>query len=298
MKGIDLFAGAGGFSIAMESNGIDVILSNDISEYSQKICQNNFDHKFIKCPIESIKILPKCDIITAGFPCQPFSIAGQKKGMKDERVSGMKWMLKLIKKRPPKMLLFENVKNFLTMNDGDVFNWFSNKIVNMGYDFHYQVINSSDYLPQNRERLFMVCFDTPTDFVFPESTNNNDWRTYLDTHVNPKYYYYKKSKLYPLLKTIDNDHFYQYRRTYLRENKSGVCPTLTANMGSGGHNVPIILDNHPRKLTPRECFRFQGYPDDYDLSGLSDTRIYHLAGNSVTIPVVQSVIHQMLLTSA
>jgi len=290
MIGIDLFAGAGGFAIGMECNGIEVVMSNDFSQYSKIAIKNNFDHRFICLPIEKIKKIPRVDIITAGFPCQPFSIAGNKKGMDDIRISGMKHMLTLIKKYPPKMLLFENVKNFLTMNNGEIFQWFREKIESYGYHIYYQVIDTAKYsvLPQHRERLFMICFRKENHFTFPDQCLTNYSRDiFLEKDIDQKYYYTKKSSIYPILKDMDDEHFYQYRRTFLREIKSGLCPTLTANMGSGGHNVPIIQVGHKiRKLTPRECFRLQGFPDEYSLENLSDTRAYHLAGNAVSVPIV------------
>jgi DNA (cytosine-5)-methyltransferase 1 len=113
----------------------------------------------------------------------------------------------------------------------------------------------------------------------------------------PEKYYYNGKPLYKKLKddVTDEGKVYQWRRKYVRENKSGVCPTLTANMGMGGHNVPIIKDRKGvRKLTPLECFRIQGFPKDYKLPNISDSALYKQAGNSVSVPVVESVAKQMM----
>ena len=115
-----------------------------------------------------------------------------------------------------------------------------------------------------------------------------------------KYYYTNKFKVYQsvidgVIKDISENTLYQYRRYYVRENKSNCCPTLTANMGGGGHNVPLLRDEKGvRKLTPRECFSFQGFPDTYKLpEDLSDTALYHLAGNAVSVPVVECIINKL-----
>ena len=112
-----------------------------------------------------------------------------------------------------------------------------------------------------------------------------------------KYYYTNKSSTWNLVEAsvVKKDTIYQYRRVYVRENKSSECPTLTANMGEGGHNVPIILDSHGiRKLTPRECFNFQGFPSSYKLPALSDSKLYKLAGNAVSVPVVKLIANRII----
>jgi DNA (cytosine-5)-methyltransferase 1 len=115
--------------------------------------------------------------------------------------------------------------------------------------------------------------------------------------IDKKYYYTEKSKTWDLVKEniTKKDTIYQYRRVYVRENKSNECPTLTANMGTGGHNVPLILDDVGiRKLTPRECFNFQGFPSSYKLPNISDTNLYKLAGNAVSVPVVELIAQRLL----
>ena len=120
---------------------------------------------------------------------------------------------------------------------------------------------------------------------------------FLENNISDKYYYTYKSKIYDILKKniIKKDTIYQYRRYYVRENKNNVFPTLTYNMGTGGHNIPIILDDKGiRKLTPRECFNLQGFPNTYILPNLSDSKLYSLAGNSVSLPIIQLIINQIL----
>ena len=139
--------------------------------------------------------------------------------------------------------------------------------------------------------------------VFENRENNRFHITkYLEKDVPLKYYYNESSQIYSKLKenVINKNSIYQYRRTFVRENKSGLCPTLTENMGSGGHNVPIIIDpytNGIRKLTPRECFNLQGFPEDYKFGNLSDTKLYKIAGNAVTLSIISLIVKQLNLKS-
>ena len=171
-----------------------------------------------------------------------------------------------------------------------------------GYFVKHKVMNSADYgnIPQNRERIYVIAFKNETvyhNFDFPQpkqlTTLLKDLVQYNEK-VDSKYYYTAdKCKFYDELKenVIHSDTTYQWRRVYVRENKSNLCPTLTANMGTGGHNVPIIKAKHGiRKLTPRECFNLQGYPENYILpEQMSNTRLYKQAGNSVVVPVVELI---------
>ena len=150
-------------------------------------------------------------------------------------------------------------------------------------------------IPQNRERVYIVCFKNSEDynkFSFPQQeTKTLKITELLEKNVDKKYYY-NNTKYYNILKQdiTKKDTVYQWRRHYVRENKNKLCPTLTANMGMGGHNVPLVLDDDIRKLTPRECFRFQGFPDSFVLpSNLSDATLYKQIGNSVSVPVIEKI---------
>ena len=154
-------------------------------------------------------------------------------------------------------------------------------------------------VPQNRERIYIGGFKdkNKTDaFEFPQPIKlTKTIKDILEESVEEKYYYNGKP-LYDKLKNDVNEEgqVYQWRRKYVRMNKKGVSPTLTANMGTGGHNVPIIYDGKGiRKFTPRECFRLQGFPDDYKLPNIADSALYKQAGNSVTMPVVQRIASEM-----
>jgi DNA (cytosine-5)-methyltransferase 1 len=165
------------------------------------------------------------------------------------------------------------------------------------------VLNTAEItgIPHHRERIYIVCIKSKDIYDkfsldFPKIEKRHITE-FLEKDVAPKYYYTDKSSTWPLLKpaVIKTDTVYQYRRVYVRENKSNECPTLTANMGEGGHNVPIILDAKGiRKLTPRECFNLQGFPASYILPQLSDAKLYKLAGNAVSVPVVRLIANSLL----
>ena len=168
-----------------------------------------------------------------------------------------------------------------------------------GYMVKFKVMNTMHYtsLPQNRERTFIVGFTDAgafNDFEFPEKTNDDlSINSILESgDIDKKYFYDDKYKISEQVESevVKTNTAYQWRRTYTRENKSGVLPTLTANMGTGGHNVPLILsDKGVRKLTPRECFNAQGFPASYKLPKVADGHLYKQAGNSVSIPLVELV---------
>ena len=154
-------------------------------------------------------------------------------------------------------------------------------------------------IPQNRERIFIAGFldrQAYEKFRFPSKIKlTKSIHEFIEDSDDPKYYYEGKY-LYNKIKDdiISRDSIYQWRRVYVRENKKGVCPTLTANMGTGGHNVPIILTKKGiRKLTPRECFNFQGFPATFRLPKISDSKLYKQAGNSVTLSVVRRIAQNM-----
>jgi len=296
----DLFAGIGGIRLAFERAGFRAVFANDIDEKAKITYDLNFQNSRMTLgDIWKIKIedIPDFDVLTAGFPCQPFSVAGYRKGFKDEKNGNLFFrIIEIIDAKKPPIVFLENVKNLEKHDNGRTFRVIKELLKLRGYKLKYKVLNALDYgLPQNRERIYIVGFKDEkmyNEFDFPKPIKNRPkFRKFLDKDVDKKYYYNDKP-LYEKLKqySFSFDTVYQWRRTYLRENKKGVVPTLTANMGSGGHNVPIIRDeNGIRKLTPRECFRFQGFPDSFKLPKIADSYLYHQAGNSVPVPVVELI---------
>ena len=309
LKMIDLFTGTGAFSLVFnETNKVDIVYSNDMVEHSKKIYDINFIHKLTLKDLNDVQVseIPKHDILTGGFPCQPFSIAGLQKGFEDERSNVFWKVLSIIDYHQPRCVILENVKNLLSHDDNKTFDTIKKNLEDRGYYICYKVLNTADItgIPHHRERIYIVCVKSKTIFdkfnlEFPKIKKNNisDYLENVNSGIPSKYYYTNKSCIYELLKqqVLKKDTIYQYRRVYVRENKSGECPTLTANMGSGGHNVPIILDNIGiRKLTPRECFNFQGFPQSYNLPKLSDINLYKLAGNAVSVPVVRLIANRII----
>lgn len=304
MKMIDLFAGTGAFSYAFhKTNKVDTVFANDLLESAETIFNLNHDIKLTRkdlCLINDDDI-PEFDILTGGFPCQPFSIAGMKKGFQDERSNVFWKILSILKTHSPKIVVLENVKNLQSHDNGNTYKVIVENLTNLGYHVKTKILNTCKItnVPQNRERIYIVCFKEKAlydkfDFDFKEGVNE-PLVNFLEPNVPDKYYYNDKTVIYKelienVIKPIETNTVYQYRRYYVRENKTSVCPTLTANMGSGGHNVPIILDKKGiRKLTPRECFSLQGFPKDYKLPNLSDSKLYSLAGNAVSVPVVSLI---------
>ena len=163
----------------------------------------------------------------------------------------------------------------------------------MGYKVYSKVLNAKDFgVPQDRERIYIVAFLDDVEFEFPESLNKNiSIHNMFETKIDKKYYYNNKP-LFSKIKddVVDKNSIYQWRRKYVRENKSGICPTLRSNMGTGGHNVPIIKDDLGiRKLTPKECLNFQGFPKDFKTPNLADGQLYKQAGNSVVVAVIKEI---------
>jgi len=304
---IDLFAGVGGIRLGFERAGFETVFANDFEAQCKTTYDLNFpDTKLIVEDIRKIGIddLPKFDFLLGGFPCQAFSIAGYRQGFEDEKGRGNLFfdVARIIEARQPSGFLLENVKNLKTHDGGNTFKVIEDTLRSLGYSVKAKVLNSMEYgnIPQNRERIYIVGFRdnvVAERFDFPKPVKRTVSITHLlDKEISEKYYYNNK----PLYERLKNDVLeegvvYQWRRQYVRQNKSGVCPTLTANMGMGGHNVPIIKDKKGiRKLTPRECFRIQGFPDTYQLPNIADSALYKQAGNSVSVPVIEAVARQMM----
>ena len=306
LKMIDLFAGTGAFTNAFEKTGkVQCVFSNDMVEWSKKIYDENFNHKLTLGNLNDIKVelIPNHDILTGGFPCQPFSIAGKQEGFQDERSNVFWKILSIIDKHNPSCVILENVKNLVSHDEGKTFEIIKTNLMDRGYHIRFKVLDTSEItgIPQHRERIYIVCIKSKEVFDkftldFPKITKASI-SSLLEPVVDDKYYYTDKSSTWDLVKSsvIKKDTVYQYRRVYVRENKSNECPTLTANMGGGGHNVPLILDDKGiRKLTPRECFNFQGFPASYKLPNISDTNLYKLAGNAVSVPVVELIAKRLI----
>ncbi len=312
---IDLFAGIGGFHLAAQNLGGECVFASEFDKNARKTYELNFlkhNRELFHSgnfwgDITKVdeKIIPDFDFLFAGFPCQPFSVAGHRQGFKDENGRGNLFfdIVRILKEKKPKVIILENVKNLKTHDKGSTIKVIYKELQKLGYKITDKVLNAMEHgnTPQNRERIFIVgfldkkAFDV---FSFPEKTQlKKTIHNCLSKTVDEKYYYNNKP-LYEKLKDdiINKDTVYQWRRKYVRENKSNVCPTLTENMGMGGHNVPIILDDRGiRKLTPKECANFQGYPKSYILPNMADSNLYKQFGNSICVPLVEKIINNIVL---
>lgn len=300
------FGGVGGIDLGFEQTGkFKTRYINEFDANALKTLAANF--KDAKIDGRDIHVVdedevPSVDVMIGGFPCQAFSIAGYRKGFNDSRGDLFFEMLRMIKAHRPRVIFLENVKNLVSHDKGNTFKIIKESLSDAGYHIKYKVLNAKDYgdIPQNRERIYIVGFadkQASDAFSFPEpiplTTKLFD---VIDYHSKQDELYYYKPGKQPFYDTLaesvkSQDTIYQWRRQYVRENKSGVVPTLTANMGTGGHNVPIIMtDTGIRKLTPREAFNVMGFPADFILpTNVSNGQLYKQAGNSVVVPVIRRI---------
>ncbi|MGG3915997.1 DNA cytosine methyltransferase [Rossellomorea vietnamensis] len=338
-----LFAGIGGIDKGFEQAGMDILWANEMDKNACITYRENFNHALKVEDIRKVSEhdMPKVDVITAGWPCVAFSVAGNRHGMKykchecehehsvtyDEYINGALCpkcggyteaidprgtlffdVVRFIRSKEPKAFFLENVKNLKGHDNGNTFRVIEKMLRESGYHIDSKVMNTMEYgnIPQNRERIFIVGFkeeDALNNFIWPDKihlTNTIDDILDRDKKQDPAYYYTANSQYYTMIQEAmtRRDTVYQLRRIYIRENQSNVCPTLTANMGTGGHNVPLIIDDWGyRKLTPKEALRFQGFPvdDDYKIpEKMANSHIYKQAGNAVSVPVIKRLATNMI----
>jgi DNA (cytosine-5)-methyltransferase 1 len=315
-----LFAAIGGFASAFESVGAKARWANEHDPFACQTLRLNFPH--VDCLEKDIhrlqaRSLPPVDILTGGFPCQAFSQAGEREGFDDRRGRLFFEIVRLLKEWKedrPSFVVLENVKHLLNHDRGRTFKVLASRLRQAGYWFgeeDYRVMDTSELtgIPQHRERLFMVAASTArfdsNPFQFPDRpkrTKTRPLRSFLDTATKaPDFFYFKPGDTYfphfeKAITRGSKGSVYQLRRTYVRETKTRRCFTLTANMGEGGHNQPVIKDRWGyRKVMPHECLRLQGYPDDFMFPpDLSVSQRYKQVGNTVTVPLVAMIAERVL----
>ncbi|MFP3153512.1 DNA cytosine methyltransferase [Lachnospiraceae bacterium ZAX-1] len=309
LKCASFFAGVGGIDKGFESTDyFKVIYANEFDEYPVKTYEANSDLKVDCRDVHDVKVdeIPDFDVMLAGFPCQAFSVAGYRKGFADEKGRGALFfeLVRIIKAKKPEIIFLENVKNLVGHDNGNTFAVIINELKKEKYHLKYAVLNAMEYgnIPQNRERIYIVAFknkEVYKNFEFPmpipltkKLSDVIDFKKQKDE----KYYYrqgkYKGYLYEKLVEAMDDENaIYQWRRKYVRKNKSGVVPTLTANQGEGGHNVCLIKTKVGiRKMTPHECFNTQGFTKKFKLpKNMSDARLYKQAGNSVCVAVIERI---------
>lgn len=313
LKCASFFAGVGGIDIGFENTGaFEVIYANEIDPYPVRTYELNsnikVDNRSI-CDVQPDEI-PDFDVMLAGFPYTDISVAGARQGLFNDdgtlTRSGLFFeLIRIIHVKKPRIVFLENVKNLVGHNDGKTFLAIINALEQEGYHApKYMVMNAMTYgnVPQNRERIYIVAFRDDVDkhsFDFPMPvplTQTLQDIIDFNSQMDEKYYYtpgkYKGDIYEKLVEAMDDANaVYQWRRKYVRKNKSGVVPTLTANQGEGGHNVCLVKTKHGiRKMIPHECFNAQGFPKDFKLpTDMSDARLYKQAGNSVCVTVIQRI---------
>ena len=312
LKCASFFAGVGGIDKGFELAGFKTIFANEFDRNASLTYKANYPNvefsiKDIRELDEKIEI-PDFDILLAGFPCQAFSVAGYRQGFDDEKGRGNLFfeLVRIIKEKKPKVIFLENVKNLISHDNGNTFSVISETLDSLGYYTKSMVLNSCNYgnIPQSRERIYIVSFKNKEhyrNFDFPKPIKLQQTLADVidfENEQDEQFYYTNKCKFFKKLQDgiTKSNTVYQWRRIYVRENKSGLCPTLTANMGMGGHNVPLIktYNNKIRKLTPRECFNLQGFPKEFILpKNLCNSALYKQAGNSVVVTVINRIANEI-----
>lgn len=305
---IDLFAGIGGFRLALESFGAKCVFSSEWDTYARQTYEANFSHTpsgdITQIPESTI---PEHDILCAGFPCQAFSISGKQLGFKDSRGTLFFDVARILKEKHPKVVIMENVKNFYNHDEGRTMKVVSATMEELGYDFFHKVLSSSDYgIPQKRQRLYMVAFRKDlgvANFQFPppavlgehlESILLQDESLLEDLYVSTENMSIRADdatqRTNTTIRVGEINLGRQGERIY---SPQGVAITLSSNGGgifakTGGY----LVNGRVRRLHPRECARLMGFPDDFILPPQKN-RAYSLLGNSVVVDVLQYILYEI-----
>jgi len=306
---IDLFAGIGGIRLGFQNAGGRCVFSSEWNKFARKTYESNFGEvPFGDITRISESSIPDHDILLAGFPCQPFSIAGvskknslgKKHGFADETQGTLFFdILRILACKQPRAFLLENVKNLASHDQGKTFKIIKKSLEEIGYNVHYAVLNAKFFVPQNRERIFIAGF------------RKDEKQSYDSFHfVSPPFALHKVSSI--LESSVDSkytlsDHLWSYLQAYAKKHhakgngfgyglvsRESVTRTLSARYYKDGSE--ILIPQHkknPRRLTPRECARLQGFPDSFQIP-VSDTQAYKQFGNSVTVPLIEHVANSLV----
>lgn len=329
-KGIDLFCGIGGFRLAMEKNNITCVFSSDIDSFAQQTYNANFG-EIPSGDITKIeaKDIPSFDILTAGFPCQPFSYAGLGEGFEDQTRGTLFFdICRILAHHKPKMFFLENVKGLVSHRKGETLEIILSNLKELGYDVHWTILSSLDYgLPQKRERWYCVGFDKPTHFEFPSKINvQPTLRDIVDVndktpslklskfemdriqyhfancqnqsrvqHDNSKYASNTKKGKYGVYSYQKKDgslrfHVGDKAKTQIQEAFYACLDTYAPTIIAG--RTPKLWDLG-RKLSVIEAKRLQGFPDDFKMP-VSDNQAYKQLGNSVSVPIITQIMKNMI----
>lgn len=306
---IDLFAGIGGFRIALQKEGAECVFASEIDKAAARSYYENFG-EYPQGDITKIKEkeIPKHNILCAGFPCQPFSTAGYRKGFEDPRGTLFFDIARILAYHQPDVFILENVPGLLSHNKGETFRIMKNILLELGYYIWYDILNAVDFgIPQNRKRIFIIGFKNKKHF---SNFKFNLPKKTLKKAAEIIDFSLSTDDLKPTQKAIENLFINLKRKKIFVEEFSesdfliaseirpsrasvkvnpGIFPTLPAKMGTGGNNIPIIVKkNYIRKISIRECLDLMGFPKDFHLKE-NYMQSYKQIGNSVVVPVVQHI---------
>lgn len=303
---IDLFCGIGGFRIAFEKNNCDCVFSSDIDVYACNTYKSNFgDYPLSDITKVKSEDIPEFDILCGGFPCQPFSIAGKRLGFEDTRGTLFFDVARILKDKKPKAFLLENVKGITNHDKGNTMKVIEKVLDDLGYYYEWRVLNAKDYgVPQNRERWYCIGFrkdilDKGFHFTWPEKKEiKKTLEAIINQSTDEDYYISDTCKLnisngLERKKIIPNEFTlaYEIRASRCQFATNGISPCLTAKMGTGGNNVPVVVSQN-RKLTEKECLMIMGFPKSYKIK--KGYQSYKQIGNSVAVPVVTEIAEEIV----
>lgn len=296
-KTIDLFAGIGGIRIGFEKSGCKNVFSSEWDKDAQKMYEANFGEKpYGDINLISPQEIPDHDILLAGFPCQPFSIAGKGLGFADTRGTLFFNIEKILETKKPRAFLLENVKRLTTHGNGQTFSVITEKLKALGYTVYAKVFNSLDFgLPQKRERIYIVGFLETLDFEFPKPLGYyQPLTTILENEADiPSNYFLSEDIKQKRLNAVKGTPPFP---SIWHENIGGnisALPYSCALRAGGSYNYLVV--NGVRRLTDREMLRLQGFPDDFKIN-LPYSAVRKVAGNSVSVPVIKAIAGEMLKT--
>ncbi len=298
-----LFSGIGGIDIAFQQVGFNIVFANEYDKAACKTYRHNFSGDYLfEADIKTLKSdsIPDFEVLTAGFPCQPFSIAGKQRGFDDKRGNLFFEIIRIIDKKRPSIVFLENVPNLIQHDNGMTFLVIYNSLAQFGYTVFYKVMSGNDYgnLPQIRKRIYIVAvsddnvvkkFHHIDPITLCKSSEDIIKRNIKQHDI----YYYNDKQMFQYLSENmkDKKAIYRITDTEVRRTKNKMCPTLTANMGTYPNRVPVIWDDYGiRKLTLRECLEFQGFPKEFHFpNSITIDDAYKQIGNSVCVPVVKRI---------
>ena len=305
---ISLFAGIGGICLGFKQAGYDIVWANEYDAAACKTYRHNFgDSYLVEADIRKVAVadIPDFDVLTAGFPCQPFSIAGRQKGFEDKRGNLFFEITRIVDAKRPKVIFLENVPNLMEHDEGRTFLVIFNSLAQFGYSVYYKVMAANEYgnLPQIRKRIYIVAVREDIAhrlYQHPEPTELTLHSADIIHRIERQndIYYYNDTKMFDYLadKMRDRNAIYRITDTEVRWTKNQMCPTLTANMGTYPDRVPVVWDNFGiRKLTLRECLDFQSFPKEFSFPNtITIDDAYKQIGNSVCVSVIRKIAIEIL----